>query len=64
MLNTKCPKGVNANPGSISHHSSVMFERSMYLFGGNQKNGEENNTIYCLDVDKLIWSIKKTVSVT
>jgi len=42
-LTTKCPKGVNANPGAISHHSSVNYDRCMYLFGGNQKNGEENS---------------------
>ena len=58
-MSTKCPKGMQTNPGAISHHSSVMHGRTMYLFGGNMANGDENTNIFSLDIDKLMWNTKK-----
>lgn len=43
------------NPGAISHHSSVVYNDRMYLFGGSKANGEENKKFYSLDLKSYKW---------
>ena len=55
LLSTKGP-----SPGAISHHSSVVYQGKMYLFGGNMRNNDGNEKLYCLNIGTLTWSIIKT----
>lgn len=48
-------------PGSISHHSSVVYGDKMFLFGGSSSNGEENKHMYALDLKFMKWEIIHTV---
>lgn len=59
MLQTKDAKGVKG-PGAISHHTSVVWNNKMYLYGGSKANSEENLDLFVLDVDKCLWNIVKT----
>ena len=48
-----------SKPASISHHSSLVYQNKMYLFGGSMK-GSENLNLYALDLIKDKWEIVKT----
>ena len=50
------------NPGAISHHTSVVFNERMYLFGGSKANGEENPRFFSLDLKSYRWEIVQGVS--
>jgi hypothetical protein len=54
MLETKVLKG-QERPGAISHHTSVVFDNTMYLYGGSKASGEENKSLFSFDVQKLLW---------
>ena len=43
------------SPGAISHHTSVVYNDRMYLFGGSKSNGEENRNFYGLDMKLFKW---------
>lgn len=45
------------NPGAISHHTSVVYNERMYLFGGSKMSGEENKNFYGLDLKLFKWEI-------
>ena len=49
------------NPGAISHHSSVVYNERMYLFGGSKANGEENKKFYSLDLKSYKWEVISSV---
>jgi len=49
MLETKVLKG-QERPGAISHHTSVVFGDTMYLYGGSKASGEENKSLFSFDV--------------
>ena len=36
----KPPKDNQGQPGALSHHSSVVYNEKMYLFGGSYASGE------------------------
>ena len=50
------------NPGAISHHTSVVFNERMYLFGGSKANGDENTKFFSLDIKSFRWEIIQSVS--
>jgi len=58
QVDTTTRKGLKP-PGSISHHSSVIHNRKMYLFGGNTRCAEEEHDIYFLNLDTLQWNTLK-----
>ena len=44
------------SPGPLAHHSSVVYQNDMYLFGGS--NGtKENKHFYKLDLTTFTWQI-------
>ena len=45
------------NPGAISHHSSIVYNDKMYLFGGSKSSGSENKNFYSLDMKSFKWDI-------
>eukprot|EP00347_Sterkiella_histriomuscorum_P006674 403351868 len=45
------------SPGAISHHTSVVFNERMYLFGGSKANGEENSKFFSLDLKSYRWEV-------
>jgi N-acetylneuraminic acid mutarotase len=45
------------HPGNISHHSSVVHEDKMFVFGGNTVDIDNEGKLYELDVDSLTWSL-------
>jgi len=45
------------SPGAIAHHTSVVYNDRMYLFGGSTSNGTENQRLYCLDLKTFKWEI-------
>jgi N-acetylneuraminic acid mutarotase len=49
------------NPGAISHHSSVVYNDRMYLFGGSKANGEENQRYFSLDLKSYRWDMVQSV---
>jgi len=51
------------NPGAISHHSSVVYNERMYLFGGSKANGEENKKFYSLDLKSYKWEVISSVRI-
>lgn len=55
LLQTKAIKGSEV-PKALSHHTSVVWNGAMYVYGGCKASGEENQTIFSLDVNKLLWS--------
>ena len=50
------------SPGALAHHSSVVFNDRMYLFGGSSSNGAENQKFYSLDLKTFKWEIIDNVS--
>ena len=48
---------INKNgPGPIAHHSTVVYGKNMYLFGGS--NGtQDNKKFYKLDLNTFTWDI-------
>ena len=50
------------SPGALSHHTSVVYNDKMYLFGGSYASGEQNPDFYSLTIDKLAWTVIKNVS--
>ena len=61
MLKTSAAKGSEI-PKALSHHTSVVWNGNMYVYGGCKASGEENQTIFALDVKKLSWSHLEVVS--
>ena len=49
LLETKVSKG-QERPGAISHHTCVVWNGMMYLYGGSKASGEENNSLFSFDV--------------
>lgn len=49
------------NPGAIAHHTSIVFNERMYLFGGSKANGEENYKYYSLDLKSYRWETIQSV---
>jgi hypothetical protein len=52
MLETKVLKG-QERPGAISHHTSVVWNSTMYLYGGSKASGEENKSLEDDNEEKL-----------
>lgn len=48
-------------PGPLAHHTSVVYNDKMYLYGGN-KEGEENQKFFSLDLKTLTWQLIQPVS--
>jgi hypothetical protein len=48
-------------PGSITHHSSVVYNDKMFLFGGSGQFGE-NQHLWNLDLKTFKWDIINAVS--
>jgi hypothetical protein len=48
-------KGVE-KPGFLAHHSSVVYNDKMYLFGGSNLENE-NNKFFYLDLNTLKWEL-------
>lgn len=46
-------------PIAMSHQSSVVFQKKMYLFGGSTKTQSENLQMFSLDLEKHQWSLLK-----
>ena len=51
------------NPGAISHHTSVVFNDRMYLFGGSTANGDENKRFFSIDLKSYRLDIIQSVSI-
>jgi hypothetical protein len=45
-------------PGPLAHHSSVVFEGRMYLYGGSNLE-RENPHLFSLDLKTYEWRIVK-----
>mmetsp|Transcript_33794 Transcript_33794/g.38422 ORF Transcript_33794/g.38422 Transcript_33794/m.38422 type:complete len:520 (+) Transcript_33794:41-1600(+) len=48
-----------SNPGGLTHHTCILYEGSLYLYGGTRKNGTEGNEIFKLDLNSLEWTTLK-----
>jgi len=46
-------------PPPISHHSSLVYQHKMFLFGGSTRDAENLN-MYSLDLVKDQWAIVKS----
>mmetsp|Transcript_16421 Transcript_16421/g.27826 ORF Transcript_16421/g.27826 Transcript_16421/m.27826 type:complete len:159 (+) Transcript_16421:214-690(+) len=49
-------------PPPISHHSSIVYQNKMYLFGGSSRDSENLN-MYSLDLVKNQWQVVRTHAV-
>ena len=49
-------------PGAISHHSAVVYNDRMFLFGGSKSSGAENKNFYSLDFRGFKWEVIQPVS--
>ena len=52
QLNTK-----GAKPGAISHHSAVIKDDEMYIYGGEKQNGDNNPDLFSLNLKTLEWKV-------
>jgi hypothetical protein len=44
-------------PGRISHHTGLVFQDKMYLFGGSKNSGDENETMFTLNLSTFKWDV-------
>lgn len=44
------------NPGYLCRHHSIVYNSSLYIFGGNDGNAE-NNKVYVLDLNQYTWRV-------
>jgi Galactose oxidase, central domain/Kelch motif len=42
-------------PGNLCRHSAIIYEKKMFLYGGND-GGNENNYLYVLDLESYHWT--------
>jgi len=47
-------------PGKLSHHTSCVYGKRMFLYGGNRPSGEINDQLYFYDTVSQKWEIMKT----
>mmetsp|Transcript_29024 Transcript_29024/g.21597 ORF Transcript_29024/g.21597 Transcript_29024/m.21597 type:complete len:135 (+) Transcript_29024:275-679(+) len=47
------------HPGPLAHHSSVVHDDKMYLFGGSNLE-TENRKFYSLDLNTMKWEVIKS----
>lgn len=47
-------------PGHLSHHKACIYAQCMYVFGGVNNKGENNNHMYQLDMNSYKWIKKDT----
>jgi len=45
-------------PPAISHHTSLVYQNKMFLFGGSTRD-QENTNFYQLDLTKNQWQVVK-----
>ena len=43
-------------PGPLAHHTSVLYDHGMYVYGGTDSS-RENAGLYRLDMRSFMWSI-------
>lgn len=48
------------SPGALSHHKACIYAQCMYIFGGVNMKGENNNHMYQLDMNSFKWTKKET----
>lgn len=48
----------NCKPKPISHHTSVVYDNKMYLYGGSYSL-ENNKQFFALDLNSLNWEVIK-----
>lgn len=50
---------VGPNPGAISHHSALIYNDKMWVFGGSGASGMQNETryFYALDMRGYRWEV-------
>lgn len=58
LIETSGPK-----PVAIAHHTSIVFNERMYLFGGSHANGEDNRKFYSLDLKSFKWELVNSVRI-
>jgi hypothetical protein len=46
-------------PGKISHSSACVVGSNVIIYGG-QKGEESSDKVYCLNLDKAVWSMINT----
>ncbi len=46
-------------PGKLAHHTSVVIDDVMYIYGGSSQT-HENRTLYMLHMDGFDWKQVKT----
>ena len=44
-------------PGKISHHTGLVYQDKMYLFGGSKNSGDENETMFTLNLSTFKWEV-------
>ena len=42
-------------PGTISHHTTLIYQDKMYLFGGSKGNCDPNERLFTLDLKSYKW---------
>ena len=54
------PTSGKEKPGFLAHHSSIVHQEKMYLFGGSNLE-TENKHLWMLDLKSFEWRIVKPV---
>jgi Kelch motif len=52
---------IQGGPPAISRHTAVVAENNMYVYGGTNTN-VQYNTMYILDLEKMIWKKIESIS--
>ena len=50
----ECVIASGESPGTLCRHSALVYQRNMFIFGGND-GSTESTTVYSLDLSTYIW---------